>query len=112
MSISVHELQKIVSEFLGEYQGNIPLKFKIVNFQEEAYGKKGSPDRVGYLPGSYYPARRRVVLAAASIRDKADAWTTIRHEVLGHYGLNTLRPEDKFELLRKITHTRQEKELS
>lgn len=51
-------------------------------------------------------------MAAASIRDAADAWATIRHEVLGHYGLNTLRPEDKFELLKGIIQTRGEKALS
>lgn len=51
-------------------------------------------------------------MAAASIRDERDAWETIRHEVLGHYGLNTLRPEDKFELLKGIIQTRGEKALS
>lgn len=42
-------------------------------------------------------------------RAKAEVVTTLRHEVLGHYGLDTFTPSDKEALLQKLIDAKQEK---
>lgn len=53
-----------------------------------------------------------VLVNAASIRDEADARRTLRHEILGHFGLNTFTPADKRQILDAIMAAQGEKELS
>ncbi|EOV0998732.1 LPD38 domain-containing protein [Edwardsiella piscicida] len=43
-----------------------------------------------------------VLVNAASIRDEADARRTLRHEILGHFGLNTFTPADKRQIFDAI----------
>lgn len=43
-----------------------------------------------------------VLVNAASTRDGADARRTLRHEILGHFGLNTFTPADKRQILDTI----------
>ncbi|GAB4591925.1 hypothetical protein ETAR_15280 [Edwardsiella tarda] len=53
-----------------------------------------------------------VLVNAASIRDEADARRTLRHEILGHFGLNTFTPADKRQILDAIMAAQGERALA
>jgi hypothetical protein len=46
---------------------------------------------------------------AGGARAKAEVVSTLRHEVLGHYGLDTFTPDDKQHLLQKLIDAKNEK---
>lgn len=72
------------------------------------------PDTGRYRPGTdlrlfkgaYHPRSGRIVVAAASLRDAADARVTLAHELVGHLGLNLFEPEVKARFLNRIDQTR------
>jgi hypothetical protein len=99
--ISVDAAQRVVDDFRSAYRGNIPVEFRVVNTLEDAYGP-GATERAGRASGAFHPRSRILVLAAANLRDAPEAARTIRHEILGHYGLNTLDPADKRAVLESI----------
>lgn len=49
---------------------------------------------------------------AGGARAKAEVVSTLRHEVLGHYGLDTFTPENKRALLQKLSDAKSEKWLA
>lgn len=49
---------------------------------------------------------------AGGTRAKAEVVSTLRHEVLGHYGLDTFTPENKRALLQKLSDAKSEKWLA
>ncbi|WP_156181388.1 hypothetical protein [Halomonas sp. PR-M31] len=62
----------------------------VVEHQEGyAYGPNVTTRAVGTIKDVYYPTARRLVPAAADLRDAGDAKDTLAHEILEHYGLNT-----------------------
>ncbi len=103
--IPLNELKRIVDELKASYNGNIPLDIRAVEKMEEAYGPDISDD-VRNAKGAYHPRARAAVFAAANLLHARDVRETFRHEILGHYGLNTFTPEDKKALLQKIVDTR------
>jgi hypothetical protein len=105
----VADVQKIADDFMGYYNGNIPLDLLIRNTQEEIYGKNATIENEGVIKGGYHAKNRVVTLAAANLQGERDAVSTLRHEVLGHYGLNTFAPSDKESLLRKILNSKNHK---
>ena len=110
--ITVDQVTEIVEDFLSSYNGNIPVTAVVRHQQEEIYGQQSTPAAVGTIAGAYHPARRVIALVAANLRDANDARRAVRHELLGHYGLNTFTPEKKLELLDQIVDTRKEPTLS
>lgn len=96
-----------------EYKGNIPLKIIVAEKQEDVYGEQNSRENIGFrVKGAYHPSEFNVTLIANNLHDEAECRTTIRHELLGHYGLNTFTPDAKKELLEKVLDTRLEPSLS
>lgn len=110
--ITVDQASEIVEDFLSSYNGNIPVTAVVRYQQEEIYGPQNTPAAVGTIAGAYHPARRVIALVAANLRDANDARRAVRHELLGHYGLNTFTPDQKLELLDQIVDTRKEPTLS
>ncbi|WEF10288.1 hypothetical protein M9782_13785 [Pectobacterium actinidiae] len=107
--LTVLETQRIAEDFQREYNGNIPLEIRVYARQEDAYGPRATQENAGRIPGAYHAAGKgRVVLNAASIRNAADGRTTLRHEVLGHYGLNTFKSADKRLVIDAILKTRED----
>jgi len=105
MPITQTEAQAVLLEFTQDYPGALELLYV---FEKEAPpGVKGS-----YLPkerihnGRSYPGV--VYLPLGNIDDTADLLATLRHEVLGHYGINTLKPADKRALLSGIMFAREQ----
>jgi hypothetical protein len=110
--MSVEAVQIIVDEFLAEYNGHIPVTALIRQTQEELYGDAASREKIGYrIDGAYHPARHIITLAAANMGDKGAVQRTLRHELLGHYGLNTFKPHEKRALLDSVLDTRKEASL-
>ncbi len=104
--MDVDQVQKVVDEFLQEYNGNVPLEFRIKNTQEELYGPEATIDNIGRIYGAYHPRKQLFVLAASNLQDNGAVRKTLRHEIIGHYGLNILSPKDKELLLEKIAASR------
>ncbi|MCB1658334.1 MAG: hypothetical protein KDI39_08925 [Pseudomonadales bacterium] len=71
----------------------------VVEKQEDAYGEQEAIDKIGTINRTYHPKSRIVILVASSFRNPFEARRTLRHEILGHYGLNTFQSVDKQELL-------------
>lgn len=55
--------------------------------------------------GDKNAVRGLVRLNAAAFKTKAEAETTLRHEILGHYGLNTFSHADKLAILDAVSKT-------
>lgn len=120
--MSVEDVQALVDEFRQDYRGNIPLEFEIYPTQEAAYGPRakrsvyGSTIKGGYHSQPYTNERGeqrvgRIVLAAASLREHQDGRRTLRHEILGHWGLNTFTPDAKRSLLVALTKAKSDKHI-
>lgn len=100
--IPVTEAQRAVDNFKAEFgRGLKGLQFSVEE-NPPAHWTGGTAT----ARGAYFPASGRVVLVAANLRDARDARITLRHEVLAHFGLNTLTPETKREFLTSIVETR------
>jgi len=100
--LTVEETQKVVDEFLEDYNGHIPLDAIVKETQEDIYGPDATYEKAGRIMGAYHGGLGAFTLAARSLRSTAEARKTLRHEVLGHYGLNTFTPADKKALLDEI----------
>jgi hypothetical protein len=109
--ISVDEAKKIADDFMSYYNGNIPLDLLIKNTQEQLYGKNATIEKEGIIKGAYHAKSGKLTLAAANLQGERDTVSTLRHEVLGHYGLNTFTPKDKRTLLWKIIQSKDHKSL-
>ena len=109
VGLSVEQTQDIADAFMKAYKGNIPLKVIVGNTQEDIYGPEATIDNAGRIKGAYHPARGVFTLAARNLSSVGDAIDTIRHEVLGHYGLNTFTPADKRRILDQLIEGRNTK---
>lgn len=108
--LSVDEAQRIADNFMQEYNGNIPIQIRVKQNQEELYGPGTSKEEIGYgIEGSYSPERGVLGLVSGVLRTEADARRVLRHEALGHYGLDTFAPKDKSALLQKLSDAKNEK---
>ncbi len=110
--LTVDRVKEIAEKFVKKYNGNVPLRIDVYEKQEDLYLGK-SWESIGFkIEGGYYPTRGIVVLFAANFHSEEAVARAIRHEVLGHYGLNTFKPDEKRDLLDRILETRQEPTLS
>jgi len=55
----------------------------------EVFGEQATIERAGRLFGDYFPSGRLAAFAASNSRDAVDFTQTIRHEILGRFGLDT-----------------------
>jgi len=110
--MSVKRVEELAAEFLNEYKGNIDVLPIIKDKQEEIYGQENSVENSGIkIAGAYHPSKRIVTLVASNLDNDEDVRTTLRHELLGHYGLNTLETEDKLGLLLHVRSSENEDSL-
>jgi hypothetical protein len=81
------------------------VRVRVVARQADAFGA-ASRDRDGRVKGAWVPGANgepgTVVLVAENLGSVTDAQTVLRHEVIGHYGLDLLDPADKAEFLRRV----------
>lgn len=108
--LPVDNVKRIARDFMRQYRGNIPLEVKVGRTLEELYGLNAGG--LGAAKGAYHPKSRVLTLAADRLSSRADVESTIRHEALGHYGLNTLAPDDKRAVLDATLTSRNQRSLA
>ncbi|MGR5230130.1 hypothetical protein ACPV30_16615 [Photobacterium damselae] len=132
-AVTIDEMKNAVKIVFRECGGNLPLEFKIRDKVEEIYGKQVTeqhPEIKGFQ-GAYLPRRGHVLFACSNIlyyergeggceggdgaRREGEsinqqgveaAIKVVRHEVLGHYALNTCKEEQKKAYLTKYLLTK------
>ncbi len=104
--VTLKEAQNIVNDFQQEYNGNIPLEFRVVEKQEQLYGPENTVEKVGLIKGSYHPKTGVFGITSSNMQNRADGQATLRHEILGHYGLNTFKPADKKAILQRVINNK------
>jgi hypothetical protein len=104
--LSIGEVERIANDFMDYYNGNIPLSLLVRNTQEQLYGKNATIENKGIIKGAYHSTQRLVTLAASNLSGELDTIETLRHEVLGHYGLNLFAPSDKADILATIARSK------
>jgi len=114
ISLSVEDVKAAITGFCRLYPVAFQVAYRVRNTIEELYGPKSSlvPSDLtaGFTPG-YYDAharfhRGRCDIPASSIHDVFTLEETLRHELLGHFGINTFMPEDKRSILNAIVAAR------
>jgi len=108
--LPVDNVKRIARDFMRQYRGNIPLEVKVGRTLEELYGLNAGG--LGAAKGAYHPKSRVLTLAADRLSSRADVEATLRHEALGHFGLNTLSPDDKRAVLDAILTSRNQRSLA
>ncbi|MBO1811561.1 hypothetical protein J4G53_25350, partial [Serratia ureilytica] len=102
MALTIDEARQQIIDFCATYPVAAELSYKLRETQEELYGPQATREAVGALLGAYLPRRRRVDFAVTNFRDASDFERTLRHEVLGHYGINTFTAEEKRQVLDRL----------
>lgn len=104
--VTLAQAQKIATDFKAEYNGNIPLEFKVVEKQEHLYGPENTVEKIGLIKGGYHSNSEILGIASISQSSVQDTRRTLQHEILGHYGLNTFKPNDKKAILQRIINSK------
>lgn len=109
MAVTVLEAKDLVIGFCRTYPVAAQLAYYIRSTVEELYGDRGKGMDMlgGYITGpGIHPGRCDIPSGEA--KDADDFITTLRHEVIGHFGLNTFTGDDKKALLEGISASRSE----
>lgn len=109
--ITNEKATKIVSDFQNKYIGAKNLTYLIANKPKEVYGDNVKEHKLDDIKGAYHPKLNAVILFIDNAKDDKDFNQTLRHEVLGHYALNTLLPENKKKLLTSVVASKHEPSL-
>jgi hypothetical protein len=87
--MTVAEVQDVVDKFKSRtLPGNTTLAFRVYATAADAFGPAIAT--YGRVKGAWLPQQRLFALAASHLSDRRDVETTLRHEVLAHYGLNPI----------------------
>lgn len=109
MSLTIDEAKKLVVEFCATYPVASKIPYKLRNTQEEALDEpKATTEREGRILGAYFPGRGYAAFAVSNFRDADHFKGTLRHEILGHYGINTFKPGEKRAVLERLIESRSE----
>jgi antirestriction protein ArdC/phage/plasmid primase-like uncharacterized protein len=111
--LTLERTKQLVHEFCKIYPVAYAIKFKIRATQEELYGPNATRANIGTVFGAHVPAteadrrvspvyRGRCDLAYSVLGGDEDLRKTLRHEIIGHFGLNTLSADDKRGVLESI----------
>ena len=106
MALSIEQCKEMVLEFCSIYPVAAHVAFKIRNTQEELYGPEATKEKAGTILGAFCPERRQADFAASNFRDADEFKGTLRHEVLGHFGINTFTADEKAGVLTAIVEAR------
>jgi len=115
MGISVYLAKEVITDFCKTYPSAYALEYKVRENQESLYGSAATPAAVGKIKGGFSPAhfsrdgefhRGRCDIPSANLRDDEDLKRTLRHEVIGHFGINTFAADEKKLILSAIIDAR------
>ncbi len=115
--MEIESVRSATAEFLEncslEHSVNIVIEKNRKDFYEKRiWESTGIKKELEVLdaPGEFLPTKGIIALYADHIQDKKDLHETIRHELFGHYGLNTFSLVEKGAFLEEIYKTRQSKD--
>lgn len=113
MSIAIDEARAVTLEFIRDYPGASALAFRLRQTVAELYGPAAAQILLG-MKGAYSPVPIRandggvragsVDVPLENIEDAGDLVLTLRHEILGHFGINTFTGAEKRALLDGLIH--------
>lgn len=106
VTLSIERAEALVEEFLAAYPVASIIGFKIRETQEELYGPQATREAVGTIYGSFHPRQGRSLYAAANFSTDHEFRRSLRHEILGHFGINTFNRSEKRSLLDAIVDAR------
>lgn len=112
MTLSVDDAKALVIEFCATYPVASTISYKLRATQEELYGPQATGEAVGGILGSFRPGSRQADFATSNFRNEDEFKETLRHEVLGHFGINTFNPAEKRAVLDGIIESRNEPGMS
>lgn len=112
MALSIDAAKALVIEFCGTYPVASTIKYKLRETQEELYGPQASREATGTILAAFHPRRGQADFATANFRDEDHFRRTLKHEILGHFGINTFSPIEKRALLDGIIAARNEPSLA
>ncbi|CZT26017.1 DNA primase (plasmid) [Pseudomonas cerasi] len=95
MALSYDDAEAVIDEFCKTYPQALTITYNLALNQEELYGPQNSVALRGRIDGSYRAASRRADFALANCDSNQEFERTLRHEILGHYGINTFSPAEK-----------------
>lgn len=109
MAVTREQVEKAFNDYQKAHNNNVQVTPVYFEKQEEAYGKEHSREKTGYrIFGAYQPASRKLLLFTANFDNYGQVQRTINHELMGHYGINTLNANEKREVLDRIVASRNE----
>ncbi|MDI1298613.1 hypothetical protein [Methylotenera sp.] len=112
MALSVERTIELADEAMQRYNGNVPVNVIVTGeTQGEVYGQENSVEKIGRITGTYHAKQGAILIFADNIRDEREVATTIRHEISGHWGINTTEPIEKRHLLERIVASKDESSL-
>ncbi|WP_117148001.1 LPD7 domain-containing protein [Pseudomonas coronafaciens] len=106
MTLTIDHAKTLVIEFCATYPVASTISYKIRETQEELYGPQATREAAGTILGSFRPGRGRAEFAISNFRDEDHFRRTLRHEILGHYGINTFNPAEKRAVLEGVIQSR------
>lgn len=113
MALTVERARELVVEFCQTYPAALQVGFRIRSTAEQLYGAQHTSPNLEKIVGAFVPGTRpdipgRCDLACANALHDDDFRQTLRHELLGHFGINSFQPTEKRILLSTIVRSRQE----
>lgn len=112
MTLSVDDAKALIIEFCATYPVAAKVSYKLRETQEELYGPQATRETVGGILGSFRPGSRQADFPTSNFRDAEEFKGTLRHEILGHFGINTFKPAEKRAVLDGIIEARTEPGMS
>lgn len=104
--LSIEEVNVELELFLADYAGAARLGFLV---REGAPVLHEDPARQqgAQVTGLYRPRSGLVTLMASEFESAADVRATLLHEVVAHYGLRAIRPQDRTRILSALWESRE-----
>ena len=100
----VEEVQRIADEFIAGLNG-IQVQARIAQSQDEIYNPETLSKGL-VIKGAYHNKQGLFTLVADNLKDTKDVIRTLQHEILGHYGLDTISAEDRSAILSAIAKSK------
>ena len=108
MALSFEAAEELIYEFCKTYPQARTITYNLAEHQEEIYGPENTVALRGRISGSYRAASCGADFALANSDSNEKFERTLRHEILGHFGINTFKPDEKRAVLNAIIEARSE----
>lgn len=108
MRLDVDQAKEVIIDFCQTYPVAAGLGFHVRATQEELFHEQATVEKAGRIFAAYFPRQHYVAVASTAHRDTESLERTLRHEILGHFGLNTFDAREKRAVLTAIVNGREQ----